>query len=315
MFKVLQYTTISPLGIGGVEKYLSNLNTELAAQGNNVQVSSKWVEGADIIHTHGDLAPLRAGVSSLRRNGLWIPVFHGTTLGRMLACKEYLSPSGLKGIAKERLFLSLSDAAIAVGTQAEDELRKLYFYRKPIRVIPNGSIRFSTTNELPNQPIFLFLGRSSDRVKNTGLVVNGLSCLRSKYKDLELRMAPGDKETNSSNWIKKLGPLDQTGIEKELTTSRILVLASFYEGDSLVLRDAKNAGIPILASKIRPIEETLADYPNKVFFDPRNLNSFVSAAEDTLNKNYVRKIVERPWKLVAQEYSDFYRFVAGSRKS
>lgn len=311
IYRIWHYTGLNPDGVGGVEKHITSMSSAFRAMGHRVYIGknpdkSFFEDNSPLIfHTHGDSIPDIRTILKYRNN--WIHIAHGNTLRRALACKEYFSLSGLRGSSKDLALTQLSSYLIAVSEHALNDSRKLYFNRHSSISIKNGADveNFKVLEKICDKPVLLFVGRADDAVKNYPLLYKLCEKIHSVHEDFELHMAPG--VDTSASYIKKLGKLNSLQLREEMRNTRALVLLSKYEGDALVIREAMAAGLPVIASDIRPNRETLEGYKNGFFVELNNFKETLTSVENILFK---QKLLPEPsfrsWKTVALEYLAYY---------
>ncbi len=294
--------------LGGVAIQIYNLKKAWEAKGHTVYIGLNCPFKPEIIHTHGDFLPFPSKNDKKMKLAKWVHVFHGTSLGRMLACREFFSVSGYRGVAREIAICAQANAGIAVSQMAKEQAEKYYFFRKPVHVIPNGVNKnlYDRTLELTQDPIALFIGRSEDRVKNTDSLLKACDFVSKSHAGFKLWAAP--KIESSAPYLVNLGPLPTAPLLDKMRQSRMLVLCSFYEGDPIVIHEAMGLGLPIVASKIPSIEALLSNYKNTYFIDPHSVGSITNAMNKVLSDLTIKAVepVIRDWSQVAQEYVDFY---------
>lgn len=318
-FTVWHYTRLNLASVGGVEQHIRGLKDAMESLGHHVHVGissavpmhSAEEHGRVVIHTHGDSWPSPALLFSRFRSPsarvYWIHVCHGNALERVLACREYASFSGWKGVLRDVSLLKLSDAAVAVSAHALEETRGYYFFRGPSRVIANGADTsvFKPLERVESAPRLIFLGRLEDRVKNAHMLLQACVTVHARHPDFELLLAPGIETTHP--YVKNLGKLAPPALASALARSRALVLTSLYEGDPLVLREAMAMGLPVVASDIAAVRETLGAYAGAALFNPRDVASLVDAIERVLYGAIPNPTpAPRGWDTVAREYVGFY---------
>ena len=323
--RIWQCTRLDINGVGGVEKHINSISRELTKLGHTVHIGpelpKKWRRNSTqlIIHTHGDLWPnvdlLRARMHSLKKNSpkptRWVHICHGTSVGRVLACKEYFSLSGWKGSLRDFLPTKLADAAIGVSDQALYEARRYFRMRLPSTTIGNGvdpSI-FKPLEKLSKNPRIIFVGRTDDPVKNLAALVTVAEKLAEKDPLFKLSLVPGNKAYATASFIENSGELFGIDLAREMEKARAMVLCSFYEGDPIVLREAQAMGLPIIASDLPQIRQNLTGYKNAILIDPNNSTSIKQAIETALYQkaDLNPKPKPRTWHQVAKEFEDFYK--------
>ncbi|HRK03058.1 MAG TPA: glycosyltransferase, partial [Oligoflexia bacterium] len=246
-----------------------------------------------------------------------MPVYHGTTAGRMIACREYFSPAGYRSLLKEFKIALRANAAVCVSPLAEQEARRYYFLRCPTVVIENAADVeiFRPLKAISEEPRILFIGRSGDRVKNTDRILEAVSQVAKKGTRIILSAVPGISNTNSNN-IESLGPKNSFDLYKLFQSSRALILGSLYEGDPIVLHEAKSAGLPILASDLPQMRYALLNYKNSYFFNPRNTDAIANQIESLLaDPNLKPCSLASSWSNSAKKLLNFYSQQIAAQRS
>lgn len=313
--KIWHYTTLNPNGLGGVETHIASVSRELRTLGHSVHIGTAapgWSTSEEcVIHTHGDAWPSPELFKQLarRKRSHLIHVAHGTSLGRLLACREYASFSGWKGSLRDFLPSRLAHGVSAVSRQVETELRRYFRVSAPIKVIPNGvdPAHFKPLNEISRAPRLAFVGRGEDRVKNVDSLIQACRKVANTHADLELWAIPGFDEYRDS-FISNRGRKNAETLANELSHCRAIALVSHYESDGIVLREAQALGLPVIASRLPSLQQNLAGYSNAVFVNPRSVSSIAEGIEKML---YLSPSVSpqprtRSWRQVATELLDFY---------
>lgn len=271
-------------GLGGVEVHARSLQREALTLGveseilrnlSDLQNALKTPENLGkrvVIHTHGS-EPLRgeacAIVAQARREGVSIfrvHTFHGSTLGRMWACREFFWIGGYLAYLREIRGLLQADFLVGVN-------RLIHFrvfariLRKPFAVLPNAwDADGDQEKDLPapvqvqlqkwkSEPFFVFVGRGEDPVKNAGF-------LKSLWpvEGTHLAAVPGAGFSESEAF--HTGFLNPPQIRKLLVQSSGLLLASHYEGFPLVALEALAQGVPVFATHSGGADE-IARFPVK----------------------------------------------------
>ncbi len=310
---IWHYTKLSPDQIGGVEKHIAALSHIFSKKGYLVSIGLKQPaiksEEKLILHTHGDAWPSFKLLKLHYQHSLkWVHVCHGTSAGRVLACREFFSFSGLKGSLRDFSLVQCADAIIGVSQNAVLEAEKYFQYKGAFQIISNGvdPTIFKPLSQIVSDPRLIYVGRMNDRVKNLDMLLYASELLANKNSKYELWLAPGFKN-HSHSYIKNLGKQDGRKLFEALSQCRALILCSFYEGNPLVVYEAMAVGLPILASDIPALREVLANYSLVTFFNPRKLQDVVMKIESVLNQdNFTPTPFVRSWDEVAQDYIRFY---------
>lgn len=245
-------------GIGGAEVHARSLAYELQKRGvdaaisNKVEdlVDSKW----DVIHTHGS-SSLPFGLKVNPRS-LLVHTLHGTTFGRMTACREWTWPGGYLAGAREIYACNRANVVLSV----REDLSLLEWTRrrgKKTAVCGNGWDSASSGGaegvlDAPlleklksKQPFWVFIGRGGDPVKGASRAALAFQLSPGQT----LVAAPGEGFEERTDII-KTGPLSPTQVQSLLKLSSGLLISSFYEGNSLVVLEALAQGIPVVSTPV-----------------------------------------------------------------
>ncbi|MBI3558655.1 MAG: glycosyltransferase family 4 protein [Deltaproteobacteria bacterium] len=324
--RVWQCTGLNVTGVGGVEKHIAEVSAGLRRLKHEVHIGPElpenWIFSESqerlIVHTHGDFWPNPIKFRKHRKALCWIHVCHGTSLGRVVACREFLSISGWRGSITDFLPTRFADAAIAVGQNALEEARRYFKLKLPAAVIRNGAdpTVFAPLKQIHLKPNLIYVGRSSDRVKNVPAMLEACAAVYAVQPSLQLQSAPGiDYDHEIYPFVKNLGPLGAPALAEALAKCRTLLLCSLYEGDPIVLHEAQAMGLPVVVSDIPQIRSTLKNYTNALFVNPRNVDSIAFGIKSALFGLAPSPLpIIRDWTQVAREFTAFYETVFKASK-
>lgn len=170
---------------------------------------------------------------------------------------------------------------------------------------------------------FVAVGRLAE-VKNHGLMIRAFGGVLTKYPDARLQIAGDGPEREKlealvtqlgiGGSVRFLGFLqDVTGI---LSESDVFVMSSRYEGVSIAVLEAMCAGLPILATNVGGIPETVIDGVTGVLVPDDDIGAMTAgmlrlleSADDrkrfgTAGKEYLHR--EFSMEKVLERYSRFY---------
>jgi glycosyltransferase involved in cell wall biosynthesis len=152
-----------------------------------------------------------------------------------------------------RHFLSHSDLCLAYGTRAAQELRRLGVDPEAIRCVPNAVPEGKPTpaNGRPHRPLrFLYVGQLIERKG-----VDELLAAFSQVPDAELYVAgdgplqPLVTEAVANGRVTYVGHVDRPALQRLYSDSDALVLPSRYEVWGLVINEALEHGLPVIATQ------------------------------------------------------------------
>ncbi len=236
-------------GMGGAEVCARSLHRELESQGIRSKISSDPYDlddSWDVIHTHGPWALPKKSVKSIRAHTL-----HGTTLGRMWACREFLWLGGYRSYAGEVRGVLQSDLVFGVHDQLH-LLKAATLMGKKAVPIWNGwdsalqpaPLSQDLRNKLQSfGKFFCFVGRGDDPMKNTRM----LRTLLDQIPELKIVAVPG-VGFEPSDRVFATGRLDPAQILSIHEMSLGLLVPSKYEGLPLVVLEALGHGYPVISA-------------------------------------------------------------------
>jgi glycosyltransferase involved in cell wall biosynthesis len=166
-----------------------------------------------------------------------------------------------------RHLVTHSDLCLAYGARAARELQRLGVAPTAIRCVPNAVPRGqpSTTRRRPNHPVrFLFVGQLIPR--------KGVAELLDAFSELpegELRIAgegplqPLVKRAVEGGRVTYLGQIDRPALQQLYADSDVLVLPSRYEVWGLVINEALEHGLPVVATEaVGAVDDLVVDGVN-----------------------------------------------------
>ena len=250
----------------------------------------RWArqKGIDLIHTHGSRANL---LGRLGAKCLGVPTL--TTVHSSLA-HDYLSPTSARmALGLDRLTLPLTSGIITVSDYLAKEvalrggrnLETIYNGQAPISIDDQTISRhqFRLQWAIPADAlIFGTIGRLHPTKGQTSLI-KAATQLRLKYPNLHLLfIGEGplrqdlEVELNQSNIPHTLtGYLPQA--YQALPAMDLFVLPSVSEGMGLVLLEAMQAGVPIVASAVGGIPEVVRAGIDGLLVPPGDVAGFCEA--------------------------------------
>lgn len=166
-----------------------------------------------------------------------------------------------------RHFVSHSDLCLAYGTRATRELQRLGVAPAAIRCVPNAVPHgeATTARRRPNHPVrFLFVGQLIPR-KGVPELLDAFS----QVPEGELyiagagRLRPLVNRAVQGGRVTYTGHLDRSSLQRLYADSDVLVLPSRYEVWGLVINEALEHGLPIIATQaVGAVDDLVLDDVN-----------------------------------------------------
>jgi glycosyltransferase involved in cell wall biosynthesis len=152
-----------------------------------------------------------------------------------------------------RYFLTHSDLCIAYGTRAAQELQRLGVASTEIRCVPNAvpSGEPITIRDRPHRPVrFLFVGQLIER-KGIAELLDAFSQLPNGelYVAGDGPLRPLVERAVERRRVKFVGHVDRPTLQRLYADSDVLVLPSRYEVWGLVINEALEHGLPVIATE------------------------------------------------------------------
>lgn len=263
--KYLQWSTNDLIsGLGGVEVHARCLDRELKKiniQSHIAPLKSKVnIKDWDLIHTHGDGLTwsrlfLLFFYSHFFLKLTWVHTLHGSTLGRMFACKEFFWLRGYLIALKEIVAAFLAKKLFSVHGDLV-LYRISAFFRTGRAICSNGydSYLENESSPIPNDlemkleskffPL-LYIGRGNDKVKAVERLIEVLDSPEVPG----LIAIPGDGFENVKN-VYPSGRLSPQQISEVLKKIKVLLLCSHYEGLPLVILEALASGVSVVSTQV-----------------------------------------------------------------
>lgn len=165
------------------------------------------------------------------------------------------------------LTAAVADLVLTPSAATAEEIRRDYKVELP-GVLPNatGGLEVGPVMEETEEGYFLLVGRLRIR-KGVEVLLEALDSLRTRHPEARLLIA-GDGEHRASlerraaelelgPVVRFLGRCDAARVRGLLHGARALVVPSIYEGMPLVVLEAMEAGVPVIASAVSGIPEVV----------------------------------------------------------
>ena len=197
-------------------------------------------------------------------------VFQGRVLGRPGGVERRFR--WLKAplqIVLGSLTAAVADLVLAPSAATAEEIRRDYKVEAP-GVLPNvtSGLAIEPVVEEKEEGYFLLVGRLRIR-KGVEILLEALRVLRDRQIEARLLIA-GDGEHRAAlerraaelelgTAVRFLGRCDAARVRGLLRGARALVVPSIYEGMPLVVLEAMEAGVPVIASAVSGIPEVVEE--------------------------------------------------------
>ena len=277
----------------------------------------------DVVHTHAieDFSP--AIWLAAKRCG--VPIVH-TMHDCYLLCPRLFLLKGDEPCAKPRLickfrnliykrFASCVDCFISPSRQLSERI-----YVKS-EVIQNGVVPSEVTARKNNDGVFriAYLG-SLKKLKGTDLLLAAFEQFNNEKVELHIAGSGEMKElvekaAEENQNIKYYGWVDTQKVNEVLNDSDVLVCPSHSEVFGIVILDAYNNGVPVIASAVGGIPEIVENEKTGLLFEPGNkeellncLNRMINDKElyNTCRDGAREAIKQYSVEVMAQKYQEIY---------
>lgn len=300
-------------------RYFPGIGTLVEELSFNLEVK-KWIKkhanSYEIIHAQGRSGYLLYQIPEIYFK--LINTVHGLTSMEATSGENKSINARLHLFFSQKWEKKLLNAACGVIVVSEDLRKSIFpFCTKPnqiIEVISNGVSLPDEANQVVTEDQiidrFVFVGRLHP-VKGLGRLIKAIA---ANKRVLFLDIIGAGPEENSlkdlvqnlglEHQIRFLGEHDSVAIHYMLPYYRGLVLPSLYESQGIVLLEANIHGVPVIASDLLPIRETIAPGVNGLLCDPERPSEYTKAMEYLLdNKKEARNIGSRGFEIASKEYS------------
>jgi len=257
-------------------------------------------QGIGLVHTHGSRANLLG-----RLGAKWLRIPCLTTVHSSLA-HDYLSPwSARMALGLDRLTLPLTSGIIAVSDYLAEEvalrggknLKTIYNGQTPIFFDNPASSRQKFRQQwcIPADALVLgSIGRLHP-TKGQTYLIRAVGQLRLKFPNVHLLLI-GDgplRQDLELDLLRTMIPYTLTGYLPQayeaLPAMDIFVLPSISEGMGLVLLEAMQAGVPIVASAVGGIPEVIRGGQDGLLVPAGDVTGFTKACATILENPKLAK--------------------------
>lgn len=246
------------------------------------------VKKFDVIHAHYALPQGFLGVllKKLRRKPL-VTTVHGSDI-------TLLARSAL-GKLFVRFVLQNSDRVIAVSRFLRDEVIKLGVSGEKVSVVYSGApVPEKSKGKLPAEGEIITFAGSLVRQKGIDVLLRAYRVVKAKRRGTALVIAGEGRERASLERLNSelgtnasfIGSVES--LAHILEKSAVFVLPSREEGFGLVLLEAMNAGVPVVASEVGGIPEIVEHGYSGILVEKENPQELAGAILKVLNDSELR---------------------------
>lgn len=194
--------------------------------------------------------------------------------------------------------LRSADAIIAQSENTAENARTYYSFDTPIQIIPLPLEKHDAVDEFVLSPLiprytFIAVGRLVAR-KGFDILIRAFSRVRSQHPDVTLciigngpmeaalRQLIRDEDSESSISIRV--DVDNALKNALLKKASCFVLSSHHEGYGIVVQEAMQAGIPIVATNHGGQTDFLKHQKNALLCDPGNVDALAEAMQEMIDR-------------------------------
>lgn len=214
---------------------------------------------------------------------------------------------------------SKTDYCIVLGDKLKDMMNK-WFPPNNTFVIPNGT---NFTNRFNNQekkvsPLVLgYIGIISEQ-KGIFDLLHSFIYIKKKFNDVKLNIAGSFVNTYTENKVRNIinendlndsikfvGIVDGTEKEKFYNSINILLMPSWHEGHPNVILEALASKLPVIASDVGAISESVIEDYNGFLVPPQNIELLSAKIEKIIsNIELLKTMSENSYKLYLEKFTE-----------
>ncbi len=252
----------------------------------------KWVKNHhhnfDIIHAQGRSGYLLFGLRGIRQK--LVSTVHGLVELENSHIKWYdLNRKVHRFLAKkfESKLLKESKVSISVSETLKGQMKVARAFENKVHVIPNGVN--TDFRKIATQPSghsrFLFVGRLHPVKGITAIVEHMRFTNKNIFLDIigngseKEKIEVAIKKHGLEGRVRLLGEHSNDKVHEVLPYYQALILPSQYETQGIVLLEANAHAIPVIASDLPAIRETIENQHNGLLCNPDRPLEFIEAME------------------------------------
>lgn len=205
-----------------------------------------------------------------------------------------------------RWIINAADRVIAISSDTKMRAERYYQIARPIRVINYGFKSFESTSECeldldldPESYYLIGVGRLVER-KGFDVLIRAMKRLPEDIHLLLVGDGPLDTELralaaehNVSQRVRMLGYLSRECVHHLLRESDCFVLSSLHEGLGIVVQEAMDAGLPVVATDNGGQVDLIEDRRNGLLVSPGDEKELADAILEMYRNPSLAKIMSR----------------------
>ncbi|MCL0084122.1 glycosyltransferase family 4 protein [Dehalococcoidia bacterium] len=295
----------------------------------------KLIEGMDIIHTHSQLPAI--AILLARKLLKWkTPIIHSTHNAELIMARSFFNKHLLEIMVFKKV-----DCVIAYSETTRAWLIKKFGVKpEKIAIVPIGTDAIEAaekqiSNALDSEGNIIFYPARICPRKNQFALIKAIPEVLKKISPVKVILAGPIEDKRYLQNIKEFS--EKQGIDIEMRNeipredvyelyqkAKLFVFPTFSEVLPAILLEAMAFGIPVVASKIGPIEDIVKLEPGSaILIDPNNPDEIAEAIIRVLENEELRKELSRKgrklvlehfrWEQIANEILKVYDQVASSK--
>lgn len=271
----------------------------------------------------------------------FIENFHSLGKVRQATKKKYLMNKNetdyfQKRFAVEKETVEKADAIVSLAKSEKESLIKNYdSIPEKVKVIPGG-VNLQKFKPISKEKarenlridkksfVLLYVGRLEWR-KGIGTIISAGNLLKEKIPNLKIIIVGGKifgkeknaldekeykrllkkaEEENVKDIIRFIGMISHKKLRYFYSSANILIIPSYYEPFGLVALEGMASKIPVVASAVGGLKETVKHKKTGLLFKPRDPLSLANRIQTLyFSKELQKKIVKNGFELISKNYS------------
>lgn len=214
---------------------------------------------------------------------------------------------------------SKTDYCIVLGNRLKNMMSK-WFSEDEVFIVPNGTIfknRFNNDDKENNNIILGYIGIISEQ-KGIYELLNSFQDIHSKYNDVKLHIAGSFVDNETEKKVKNIilcnklddriifvGNVDGVEKEKFYNSIDVLLMPSWHEGHPNVILEALVSNLPIIASDVGAVSESVIENYNGFLIPAKDSSSLTEKIEILLNRNeLIRTMGIKSYELYLEKFTE-----------